>query len=83
MTGNSDDVKNQITGGQTFVVDIKCRQNHTWQGMVKWVGQKKELPFRSALELIKLMDSAMEETEPEKHEDILKWQDSSDVVGKL
>jgi hypothetical protein len=83
MTGNSDDVKNQITGGQTFVVDIKYRQNHTWQGVVKWVEQKKELPFRSALELIKLMDSAMEETEPEKNEDVLKWQDSSDVVGKL
>lgn len=53
--------------GQTFVVNIKCRQNHTWQGTVNWVEQKKALPFRSALELIKLMDSAMESTEEEEN----------------
>lgn len=47
--------------GETFIVAVKCQKNHTWQGTVKWVGGQKEIPFRSALELIKLMDSAMEE----------------------
>lgn len=66
-------IKAAKTNGQTFVVDIKCRQNHTWQGTVNWVEQKKTLPFRSALELIKLMDSAMEEAEPEEEDREAEW----------
>ena len=44
------DFKNKAAkmGGQSFVVDIKCKQNHTWQGNVTWVEQKKTLPFRGA-----------------------------------
>ena len=45
--------------GQSFIVESKCVQNHTWQGVVTWVEQKKKVPFRSALELIKLLDSAV------------------------
>lgn len=44
----------------SFVVEIKCCQNSTWQGTVSWIETKKKQPFRSALELIKLMDSALE-----------------------
>lgn len=49
--------------GDTFVVNVKCRENCTWQGTVRWVEGQKEIPFRSALELIRLMDSAMEAEE--------------------
>lgn len=52
--------KKETCKSETFVVNMKCRQNHTWQGTVKWVEGKKEVPFRSAIELIKLMDSAMD-----------------------
>ena len=45
----------------TFIIEIKSCQNETWQGSVSWVEGKKQQPFRSALELLKLMDSAMEE----------------------
>ena len=58
--------------GDTFIVNIKNNQNHTWQGTVRWVGTQKEIPFRSALELIKLIDSAME-TPEEIQEDLLQW----------
>ena len=44
----------------TFVVKIKYQENATWQGSVQWVDQNIEKPFRSALELIKLIDSAMD-----------------------
>lgn len=44
----------------TFIVEIKYRENATWQGTVKWVEENKEQNFRSALELIKLIDSASE-----------------------
>jgi hypothetical protein len=45
----------------TFVIRILNRQNATWQGVVTRVDKKEEQPFRSLLELIKLIDSAFEE----------------------
>lgn len=45
----------------TFIVHVKYRQNATWQGEVVWVEQKKRQYFRSALELLKLIDSALDE----------------------
>lgn len=44
---------------QSFVVEIKSQENHTWQGTITWVEGKKKENFRSALELIRLMDSAL------------------------
>lgn len=41
----------------SFVVKILGTENASWQGTVTWVEQNKIMPFRSALELIKLMDS--------------------------
>jgi hypothetical protein len=57
-------------GGQSFIVDIKCTQNHTWQGNLTWVDRKKKQSFRSTLELIKLIDSAMESVAPYDEEKI-------------
>lgn len=52
---------------QSFVVTIKSMENHTWQGTVSWVEGKKQENFRSALELIRLMDSVLEcQTEEKK-----------------
>lgn len=47
----------------TFVVHIQYRQNATWQGKVTWADKKKSCNFRSALELLKLIDSALEDEE--------------------
>ena len=41
----------------TFIVRIQYRQNASWQGHVTWVDENRTVPFRSALELIKLLDS--------------------------
>lgn len=51
---------------QNFVVSVKSQENHTWQGTVSWIEGKKQVNFRSALELLKLMDSAMEKEEENK-----------------
>lgn len=45
----------------TFVVHVQYRQNATWQGKIVWTDKKKESTFRSALEMIKLMDEAIGE----------------------
>ena len=44
---------------QSFVVEIKSQENHTWQGTITWVEVKKKVNFRSALEMIRLMDSTL------------------------
>ena len=46
--------------GNSFVIEVKSRENYTWQGTITWVeGQKKE-NFRSALEMLRLIDSTIE-----------------------
>ncbi len=44
---------------QSFVVEVKSQENHSWQGTITWVEGKKTEHFRSALELIRLMDSTL------------------------
>ncbi|MEA5136863.1 MAG: hypothetical protein VB035_12075 [Candidatus Fimivivens sp.] len=43
----------------TFIVQIAYQQNDTWQGTLKWMNQGKEAHFRSTLELIHMIDSAL------------------------
>ena len=44
---------------QTFVVEVIDQQNASWQGTVNWINTGKKETFRSALELIRLIDSAL------------------------
>ena len=58
--------ENHSVGGQvgrkaSFAVHILFRRNASWQGSVVWLDEKKAMPFRSVLELISLMHSAMQE----------------------
>ena len=45
----------------TFIIQVQYRQNSSWQGKIFWVEKNKTQHFRSALELIKLMDGALSE----------------------
>ena len=60
--------KKGLNTGETFIINVKCRQNRTSQGTVTWIEGQKEVPFRSALELIKLIDSAMEVVDEEDND---------------
>ena len=46
----------------TFAVRVIFRQNSSWQGSVCWLERNVEESFRSALELLLLMDSALRES---------------------
>ena len=64
---NGDDMINEISeikAGEkaTFLIKVQYRQNATWQGEVTWVEKKETRQFRSALELIKMIDSAAEQS---------------------
>ncbi len=43
----------------TFIVKVEYNQNQTWQGQVIWAEENKIVRFRSALELLKLIDEAV------------------------
>ena len=43
----------------SFRLKILFRQNTSWQGIVTWTESRQEQTFRSALELIMLLDSAL------------------------
>ena len=76
---NGKEVKNMTIqderGGQaTFIVQIKYRQNATWQGDVVWAEQNRKVYFRSALELMKIIDSATAGGQPDES----KWPQQSE-----
>ena len=43
----------------TFQIQVVFRQHTSWQGIVIWQDRQQEQSFRSVLELILLMDSAL------------------------
>jgi len=47
----------------TFSIRILFRQHASWQGSVTWLEGRQEQSFRSALELLLLMDSAIQAKE--------------------
>ena len=46
----------------TFWISVLFRQNASWQGTVLWADRDMESQFRSALELISLLDNALSVT---------------------
>jgi len=46
----------------TFEISVKFMQNSTWQGQIHWVEKNQKQNFRSALEMLKLMDEALSDS---------------------
>ena len=46
----------------TFEISVKFMQNATWQGQIHWVEKNQKQNFRSALEMLKLMDEALSDS---------------------
>lgn len=47
----------------TFTVRILFRQNASWQGSITWLEGRQEQSFRSVLELILLLDNALQQAD--------------------
>jgi len=52
-----------LSNNNTFIITILNNQHATWQGTITWVNTKNTQHFRSALELIKLIDSVVGQSE--------------------
>ena len=59
----ADEILNESGKKATFVVNVQYRQNATWQGKVLWAEAGRSCNFRSASELLKLIDGALDEEE--------------------
>jgi len=55
----------------TFEISVKFMQNSTWQGQIHWVEKDQKQSFRSALEMLKLMDEAL--TEGSEGMQVINW----------
>lgn len=81
MTSQGAGKSSQAVGGSTFLVRIQFRQNATWQGTIQWLEQKKTVPFRSMLEMITLIQEALEEAQASGSEvRFLSWEDKEEVI---
>ncbi len=61
-----DDVIGHRGTDATFVIRVQHRQHSSWQGELTWVDKQKKEYFRSALELVRLIDGALEGTAADK-----------------
>lgn len=52
-------VSNLSSAGSTFVVRVLFRRNATWQGTICWKEKKRQVNFRSFMELLLLMHEAV------------------------
>lgn len=59
----------------SFIIRVQHRQNSSMQGRLTWVDKNKTVFFRSAWEMIRLIDSALEETGQEQEDDLPGWED--------
>ncbi len=50
-------INTALKATQSFVIEIKSQENHSWQGNITWVEGRKKESFRSMLEMLQLMDS--------------------------
>ena len=44
---------------QTFVIEIVNQQKFTWEGQIHWIQGDKKMQFRSVMEMLHFMDSAI------------------------
>lgn len=49
--------------GQSFLIQIKFRQSNCWQGTIQWLEGRKARSFKSLLEMILLMNEALEKAD--------------------
>lgn len=50
-----------MSRSETFIIEVHETENATWQGEIIWANEKRRQYFRSALELIRLMDSVLDD----------------------
>jgi len=72
----------KLLGKPEFMIRIILRHNATWQGELNWLNADRRIHFRSMMEMIALMEEAMEISgEPKAEYKFRSWQDETDNVS--
>jgi hypothetical protein len=48
----------------SFIIRVQHRQNSSWQGRITWIEKNQTMYFRSAWEMMKLIESALDTVAP-------------------
>lgn len=64
--------------GSNFLVTIHQQDNHSWQGVLEWLDTGKKIHFRSELELLSLMQQAVQSTQKEEST-LRSWDDARKI----
>lgn len=68
-------------GGPTFFIRINYRQNASWQGTIQWLEGKSTRFFRSHLEMVMLMQEAVEKSGGAEARILSSWEDEEEIVS--
>ena len=73
-------IPQKVLGKPEFLIRLNMRQNATWQGELCWVNDGRKIHFRSLLEMVNLMQEAIEISgEPKAEYAFRSWYDESTI----
>ncbi|SMP56579.1 hypothetical protein [Anoxynatronum buryatiense] len=80
MKNNSEHQTHSMNTASQFLVDIRYQQHHSWQGSIQRLDTGEKINFRSALELITLIQAALGNVE---EADDRNWTGDQKEVNEL
>ena len=77
MFNKSLDYENNVSSTE-FLITIHFKQNSSWQGEIQWLnGKGRKMFFRSFLEMVMLMNEALDSVDEKDSEEKLRsWKTS-------
>ena len=75
------DRQNQINSSSNFLITIHHQENYSWQGVIQWLDTGKKVHFRSELELMNLIHSAVQVQA--QSEDSLRTWDNERLINAI
>ena len=80
---NNENLEQKLSNDCFFLVRIKYRQNATYQGEITLVnGENKKIFFRSLLELITLLEEALNINQLPSNYEFRSWKKDKDLLKK-
>lgn len=81
LDGSMQDRKNNedtIIKNSSFHIKLRYKQNHSLQGSIQWLEEKKTIYFRSMMELILLLQEAVSD-----RKEFRSWNGTNGIIQEL
>jgi alpha-D-ribose 1-methylphosphonate 5-triphosphate synthase subunit PhnI len=76
IKSKNNDKISQIHDSHDFLISIHYQENYSWQGTIQWLDTGQKIHFRSELEMLKLIQSAMDKKDKNKFRE---WSEGSNL----